>query len=115
MVLALAAVLVARLTADDRGAAGVAAATATPGLVQSARPTKVPAATSVPSVEPVPSEPGRSLEPDASAVPSSYRVQSGDTLITIAARYGTTWQILVELNGIEDPARLRVGQELVLP
>jgi nucleoid-associated protein YgaU len=29
--------------------------------------------------------------------------------------YGTTWQELAELNNIDDPRRLRVGQELQLP
>jgi LysM repeat protein len=42
-------------------------------------------------------------------------VQSGDTLSGIAARNGTTWQVLAQLNKIDDPRKIRVGQVLDLP
>jgi LysM repeat protein len=45
----------------------------------------------------------------------TYRVRSGDTLIAIAARFGTTVKALRELNDIGDPTLLRVGQRLVIP
>jgi membrane-bound lytic murein transglycosylase D len=41
-------------------------------------------------------------------------VQSGETLTRIAARYGTTVQILEKLNGMRDGA-LRPGQRLKVP
>ncbi|GAB6099596.1 hypothetical protein JCM16358_14750 [Halanaerocella petrolearia] len=44
-----------------------------------------------------------------------YRVKSGDTLYKIAQRFGTTVQRLVELNDIENPNYLEVGQKLVVP
>lgn len=44
-----------------------------------------------------------------------YTVQPGDTLGDIAFRYGTTVPVLVRLNGLSDPDRLRVGQRLRLP
>ncbi|NLE46066.1 MAG: LysM peptidoglycan-binding domain-containing protein [Chloroflexi bacterium] len=52
--------------------------------------------------------------PDAPAVPSgtSYTVQRGDTLSSIAARYGTTAAALAVLNGISNPSRIVVGQTL---
>jgi LysM repeat protein len=50
-----------------------------------------------------------------SDAPATYTVKSGDTLSGIASVYGTTWQELAELNNIDDPRRLRVGQELQLP
>jgi LysM domain len=46
---------------------------------------------------------------------NSHTVAPGDVLYTIAARYGTTTQVLIELNAIEDPNRIEVGQVLVLP
>ena len=46
---------------------------------------------------------------------TTYTVRRGDTLSGIATRFGTTWQVLAEINGIKDPGRLRVGQVLDLP
>ncbi|MFQ6001732.1 MAG: LysM peptidoglycan-binding domain-containing protein [Anaerolineae bacterium] len=45
----------------------------------------------------------------------TYVVQSGDTLITIAAMFGTTVQALMEANDISNPEGLRAGQELIIP
>ena len=44
-----------------------------------------------------------------------YVAQSGDTLSEIAQRFDTTTKRLVALNGIADPDRIRVGQEILLP
>jgi LysM repeat protein len=41
---------------------------------------------------------------------SAYSVRSGDTLATIAERFGTTVDKLVALNPGVDPQALRVGQ-----
>lgn len=41
-----------------------------------------------------------------------YTVVSGDTLSGIAARYGTTWQWLAEVNGIANPNLIYPGQVL---
>ena len=51
----------------------------------------------------------------AEANPATYKVKRGDTLSGIAARFGTTVKVLVELNDIKDPSKLRVGQVLKLP
>lgn len=67
-----------------------------------------------PSAQPLPSEPAAS-EPPASEEPTTYKVRRGDTLSGIAAEFGTTVKVLVELNDIRDPAALRVGQVLELP
>lgn len=132
MALAFAAILFARLTGGDGAdAAGVAGATGTPGPAASAQrsdtapgsstdPTAAPtdaAPSADASADPVDGEtPAEPTDPAATpATASTYVVQSGDTLSGIAGEFGTTWQVLAELNEIEDPGRLRVGQELQLP
>lgn len=45
----------------------------------------------------------------------TYIVQSGDTLSGIAAKYGTTYQILASMNGLSDPNTIFVGQTLKVP
>jgi lipoprotein NlpD len=46
--------------------------------------------------------------------PASYVVRSGDTLYTIAWRYGLDHRDLAAWNGIGDPDRIYVGQRLAL-
>lgn len=45
-----------------------------------------------------------------------YRVKKGDTLSKIAAKYKIKggWHALAKMNGIRDPKRLKVGQEIRL-
>lgn len=43
---------------------------------------------------------------------STYTVQSGDTLSSIAAKFGTSYQTLASLNGISNPNLIYVGQVL---
>lgn len=43
---------------------------------------------------------------------STYTVQSGDTLSSIAAKFGTNYQALASLNGISNPNLIYVGQAL---
>lgn len=42
-------------------------------------------------------------------------VQKGDTLYSIARRYGTTVRVLAALNGIINPNLIKVGQQIRLP
>lgn len=44
-----------------------------------------------------------------------YTIQRGDTLSKIAARYGTTVNILVELNHIANKNRIYAGHKLLIP
>ena len=44
-----------------------------------------------------------------------YVVQAGDTLYSIAAKYGTTGNSIAAANQIVNPSLLRVGQRLVIP
>ena len=46
---------------------------------------------------------------------SRYTVQAGDTLYSIALRFGTTVDALVALNGLADPAFIYAGQVLLVP
>ena len=133
MGLALVAVVIARVPGltpgDGRPGAGGAAASpsATPGVTRppastdEPKPTGAPAATDAPPArtlvptEVEPSEPAETTSPSASAGGETYQVRRGDTLSGIAGEFGTTWQALAQLNGIEDPSRLKVGQILQLP
>ncbi len=45
----------------------------------------------------------------------SYVVQKGDSLSKIAARVGVSGREIMELNGIKDANKIRIGQKLVLP
>jgi LysM repeat protein len=91
------AVLVVRhAVADDTPSRSAAAATPAP-----ARP---PAA-------PPPAPPGRT----ATAPPRDaafHEIRAGDTLGTVADRYDTSVEVLVELNPGIDPVALQVGQRV---
>jgi len=73
----------------------------------------------IPSDEfaPVPmlSPSGFTAEPYAGAESKAYTVQKGDTLSSIASMYSTSWKQLAEFNGLSDPNKLRVGQEIRIP
>ncbi len=45
----------------------------------------------------------------------AHLVQPGETLHSIALRYGLTVTVLARANGLVDPARIRVGQVLTIP
>jgi len=75
-------------------------------------PTAPPAASADPGPE-TSAASGASAQPATSG--ETYRVKSGDTLTAIAARFGTTTQVLVDLNDLADPSRLKIGQILELP
>ncbi|HEX3029594.1 MAG TPA: LysM peptidoglycan-binding domain-containing protein [Clostridia bacterium] len=49
------------------------------------------------------------------AVPVNYTVKSGDTVYTIAAKFGTTMQLIVKYNMLTNPGSLTPGQRLVIP
>jgi murein DD-endopeptidase MepM/ murein hydrolase activator NlpD len=55
------------------------------------------------------------LAQEPTAEPDVYVVQAGDTLTTIAQRYGTTVEALAAANHIENPALIAIGQKLIIP
>ncbi len=94
--------------------------------VPTVTPTVVPTATPLPAlpiVTPTPPPPSL-LAPTPTVVPAApvtpgsgttYVVQPGDTLYSIAVRFGVSLQALIEANRIEDPNQLQAGQVLVIP
>ena len=61
--------------------------------------------------------PGQVLKIPSSSGNSNktYTVQKGDTLSGIAAKFGTTYQVIAALNGISNPNKIYVGQVLKIP
>ena len=59
------------------------------------------------------------LSPAARSLPgiasSSHTVRSGETLVQIALRYGTTVDAIARANGLQSPDHVFVGQELLVP
>ncbi len=126
MAAALLALLIARAVGPDgrgagptashgAGSSGGATATASTGLSPSPTAPVSPSASAAASPTPRPSAtPSRTPAPSPVAG-RTYRVQSGDTLSGIAARFGTTVKVLKQLNGIVDGSLIHVGQVLKLP
>jgi resuscitation-promoting factor RpfA len=52
--------------------------------------------------------------PSAVAPAGAYTVASGDTLSSIAATHGVSWQQIAQRNAISNPDALSVGQQLVM-
>jgi LysM repeat protein len=126
MALAFAAIVVAKLTSGSPAAANDGSplpAVAGPSLVASPSAAGHPAASQAtdPSASaPASSGTGASAEPTTAAATDapatrSYKVKAGDTLVGIAARFGTTPKAISKLNGISDPSSLRIGQVLKIP
>ena len=95
-----------------------ATATPKPSAKPSSRPSATPAATAKPTTAPTAKPSTKpSATPTATttpSIPATYKVRRGDTLSGIATTYKTTVAALIKLNGIKDPAALRVGQVLRL-
>ncbi len=53
--------------------------------------------------------------PVGSPTPVVHVVKSGDTLLAIAIQYDVSVDDIEAANGIDDPAKLRIGQELLIP
>jgi murein DD-endopeptidase MepM/ murein hydrolase activator NlpD len=63
----------------------------------------------------LPAAPAEERVADREPSQSSYRVQSGDTLYSLARRFGTDAKSLAELNGLSADDRLTVGRRIHVP
>jgi LysM repeat protein len=90
-------------------------ATPTQTATATATVTATPTATAAASATP-PGTPSPVSTPTPQPSPfSEYLVQAGDTLSSIAGKFGTTADELARINGITDPNTLDVGQKLLVP
>ena len=99
----------------NRYHAGAAAAAA--GVLMLTACTRESAA---PSLAPAPTFVVVTATPGPPAIPTPgieqrYVVREGDTLSGISARFGVPEEAILQANGITDPDRLFVGQELTIP
>ncbi len=76
---------------------------------QSAAPTPAAPQPQTVVVSPAPSA------ASASGQTFTYTVVAGDTLLTIATRFGTTPEAIAQLNSLADPNALTLGQKLQIP
>ena len=50
-----------------------------------------------------------------SVVPTSYTVQFGESIFSIAQKYGLDMKEIIDLNKIENPDKLGAGDKILLP
>ena len=81
-----------------RGTSAASSSTPTPSQTRSPAPT--------PLVTPIPTGSGSA---------ATYTVRAGDTLYSIARRFGTTAETIAEANQLTDPGLIEAGQVLVIP
>jgi LysM repeat protein len=91
----------------------------TPTIVVAAPPTPTetprPTATRRATFTPIPATPSDTPTPTVTPTPIIYVIKGGDTLLAIARQFGVTVAELQDVNGITDPRRLRIGQEIIIP
>jgi LysM repeat protein len=73
----------------------------------------LPAPTAAP--DNTPQEDTPTVTPEPVYVTVVHVVQQGETIDTIAAQYGVTWEVIAEANGIGKDTILAIGQELTIP
>lgn len=101
------------------------------GYAQEGEATPEPTVTPTPSVQPTPTTTNFFLltqpySPTAGVTgtaglnvstqpPQLHVVEPGDTLLRIAGQYNVSLELMIELNRLEDPNRLEVGQAILIP
>jgi LysM repeat protein len=86
-----------------------------PSLIYIGQKLVIPGGTVPPTTTPTPTavpEPEATPEPDGGFY---YTVKTGDTLLSIATRYGTTLSLLVAANNMTNPNWIVAGQQLWIP
>ena len=114
MVVAFGAIALARL--GGVGESGVVAGAMSPSP-QASVLAVAPSPTPVLTPEPTPSAAPPSATPGPTPTPPmrTYKMKRGDTLIKVAARFETTVKALMDLNDIDNPARIPLGAVLKIP
>jgi LysM repeat protein len=59
--------------------------------------------------------PVQASSPSAGSGPASYIVKKGDTVSSIAQRFGVTVKAIMDANGLRKANRIYVGQKLRIP
>ena len=80
-----------------------------PAPVDDRRPAPTPQPR-LPVLQPVPA----AAAVPAAPAPGTYVVKRGDTLYSIALEHGADYRELAQVNQLEDPSKIRIGQELRL-
>jgi len=93
----------------------VSTPTPLPTPVPSPTPPPTPVPTIAPTVPPTAPPPPQPTEAPPMSGEQTYIVQRGDTLYSIARRYGVRLGDLAAYNGIVNPNRIYVGQVLRIP
>lgn len=114
-VLFLAVLLVPNFSGDGSGGPSVAQQQAANGLTSDVADVGVGSQPIVQDPVPPPVESEPAGEPAGLLDDGTYVVQSGDTLWTIAQSFGTTVDAIVEVNELDNPSELQVGDELAIP
>jgi LysM repeat protein len=117
MALAFAAIVLARVTGGVPASAtdaspsprATAQASGGPSLSASGSPSATGTSASATTGS------GGSGAPSSPVLSTTYKVKAGDTLIGIAAKFGTTPKAISTLNGITNASNLKVGQVLQIP
>lgn len=94
-------------TATPRPAATITPAPAATGQSSTSSPSPV----LTPITEATPKTPTATPTP----IPVYHTVQPGEVPSSIAATYGLTVEVLMDVNQITDPTRLQIGQQLLIP
>ncbi|MGD2207661.1 MAG: FxLYD domain-containing protein [Anaerolineae bacterium] len=89
--------------------------TAVAGIAPTHTDTPNPTATRRATFTPVPATPSDTPTPTVTPTPIIYIIKKGDTLLAVAREFDVTVKDIQEVNGIADPRRLQIGQEIIIP
>ena len=90
--------------------------TTTPPTTTTTPPTTTTTPPTTTRTRPVITDPPRTTTTTTTEAPRQiYTVRNGDTLVRIANRFDIDLNALVAENGIPDPTRIFVGQQLLIP